>query len=158
MRVLVLFLLFTLRSVACGAGCGVLITPPSGWPVWARSPEQEVFQAPDPEIEQALLRVYRAPSISLRGTLAGELREAVRGRSVVRVSPEHHAVTEDGLSVIAKVVISDDPDGARRHTLLAVVQGVRVAVLIHFETTSPERLSQHFQQVMNMAAAVRFPG
>ena len=158
MRVLVLFLLAAMKIVACSASVGVTIQAPSGWPVWARSADQEVFLAPDPEIEEALLRIYRTPSVSLRGTLAGEMREAVRGRSVVRVSPEHHATTEDGLSVIAQVVISDDMDGARRHTLVAAVQGVRVAVLLHFETSSPERLSQHFQEVMKTAAAVRFPG
>lgn len=157
MRVLVLFLLVAMQVLAYSGGVGVAIKPPAGWPVWTRSAGQEVFLAPDPEIEEVLLRVYRTPSVSLRGTLAGELREAVRGRSVVRISPEHHATNEDGLSVLAKVVISEESDGVRRHTMLAAVQGVRVAVLLHFETSSAERLSQHFQTVMNAAAAVRFP-
>ena len=153
-----LILLIAVRTVLCGAGLGGSVPAPEGWPVWARAADLEVYLAPDPEIEEALLRVYRAPSISLRGTLSGELREAVRGRSVVRVSPEHRGTTEDGLAVMAQVVISDDAEGARRHTLLAVVQGVRVAVLLHFETSSEECLSQHFQLVMNTAAAVRFSG
>jgi hypothetical protein len=153
-----LILLLAVRTVLFGAGFGGVVSPPDGWPVWAKAPDQEVYLAPDPEIEEALLRVYRAPSVSLRGTLSGELREAVRGRNVVRISPEHHGTTEDGLAVMAQVVISDDAEGARRHTLLAVVQGVRVAVLLHFETSSEERLSQHFQLLMNTASAVRFPG
>jgi hypothetical protein len=153
-----LILLLAVRTVLFGAGFGGVVSPPDGWPVWAKAPDQAVYLAPDPEIEEALLRVYRAPSVSLRGTLSGELREAVRGRNVVRISPEHHGTTEDGLAVMAQVVISDDAEGARRHTLLAVVQGVRVAVLLHFETSSEERLSQHFQLLMNTDSAVRFPG
>lgn len=153
-----LILLLAVRTVLCGAGLGGTVPAPDGWPVWAKAADLEVYLAPDPEIEEALLRVYRAPSVSLRATLYGELREAVRGRSVVRISPEHHGTTEDGLAVMAQVVISDDAEGARRHTLLAVVQGVRVAVLLHFETSSEERLSQHFQLLMNTASAVRFPG
>ncbi len=159
MRLLFLYLLLGLGSVAFSDDLnGAAVTAPAGWPVWAKSAEQEVYLAPDPELEEAFLRVYRAASVSLRGTLHGELRDAVRGRNVVRISPEHHGTTEDGLAVMAQVVISDDADGARRHTLLAVVQGVRVAVLMQFETSSAELLSQHFNILLKTASGVRFPG
>ena len=152
-----LILLLAMRTALCGAGFGGTVPAPDGWPVWAKSPHQDVYLSPDPEIEEALLRVFQAPSVSLRETLQQELRNAVRGRSVVRISPEHHGTTDDGLAVLAQVVISDD-GATRRHTLVAVVQGVRVAVLLHFETASAERLSQHLQLLMNTASAVRFSG
>ena len=158
MRLLLLFLLLALRSPGFSADLGGrVVMAPGGWPVWAKSLEQEIYLAPDPEVEEAFLRVYRAASVSLRGTLRGELREAMRGRNVVRISPEHHGTTEDGLAVVAQVVISEDALGARRHTLLAVVQGVRVAVLLQFEALSAEMLSQHFDVLMKTASAVRFP-
>ena len=47
---------------------------------------------------------------------------AVRGRSVVRASPEHQATAEDCPAAMVQGVICDDAEGTGAHTLLAAVQ------------------------------------
>jgi len=134
----------------------VQIRVPEGWPTWARAQRQAVYQAPEPEVEEAMLSFSSASSVDLRHTLAGQIREATRGRKVVRISPPHEGITADGLAWVARVVISENETGQERHTFVAAVQGVRRAVVVHFETGYAESLSRHFVALQETVARIQF--